>query len=254
MRVAGCESVANRFAFWIITHERIELYRSCRQFGRKEHQCVISDYVLTMIFGLGILLGLAVSAPVGPVALLCLRRAAVGFPAFAFTTGLGPASCDLGIGIASVMGVKAIFNLSDPVRSVLSIAAGVMMLGIAICGLWMRLGSHIVLDSQTAEPKPVMIHLFGGWMQGVLITLGNPINTIGTSLIFVAFSSRWNWLGIAGFAIGACLWWALLAWGVYWFSSKLPPTLLRQISRATYVMIGFMGALILVLGSALMLK
>lgn len=41
------------------------------------------------LFGKGFALGLAIAAPVGPIGLLCIRRALSDGPALAFATGLG---------------------------------------------------------------------------------------------------------------------------------------------------------------------
>jgi len=63
----------------------------------------------------GIIIGLAIAAPVGPIGVLCIRRTLADGRASGFVSGLGAATAD------AVYGAVAAFGLTFSVRGVGSV-------------------------------------------------------------------------------------------------------------------------------------
>ncbi len=61
-----------------------------------------------MIFLRGLLLGLAIAAPVGPIGILCIRRTLAYGRMIGFVTGLGAATADMAYAAISAFGLTAI--------------------------------------------------------------------------------------------------------------------------------------------------
>ena len=62
----------------------------------------------------GIMLGVAIAAPVGPIGLLCIRRTlAYGWRA-GFVSGLGAATADTFYGLLAAFGLTALASLQRP--------------------------------------------------------------------------------------------------------------------------------------------
>ena len=59
----------------------------------------------------GVILGLVIAAPVGPVGLMCIRRTLQKGVINGMSTGFGSAVCDAFFGSIAVLGVSAILGL-----------------------------------------------------------------------------------------------------------------------------------------------
>jgi threonine/homoserine/homoserine lactone efflux protein len=192
----------------------------------------------------GILLGLAVAAPVGPIGVLCIRRSLADGMAMGFATGLGAAAADgfygllagTGVGLAAAL----IAELQGPLKWV---AVGFL--------LWLAWRSWQA-PPPAAEAAPVRAG--GPWTGGLvaafgstfLLTLANPITILTFAAIFAGLSIP---PGVrlppglvlaAGCFVGSALWWLGLSGAVSLVRGRLGPTALGRINRlAALVLAGF---------------
>ena len=69
------------------------------------------------IFYRGIVLGLMIAAPVGPIGLLCIRRTLQKGLLIGLATGLGAACADTVFGAVAALGVSAILNFMKTITT-----------------------------------------------------------------------------------------------------------------------------------------
>jgi threonine/homoserine/homoserine lactone efflux protein len=139
----------------------------------------------------GILFGLGISMPVGPVALVSfdygVRR---GFLT-AFWFGLGAALADALFAAVAYFCDEALGGWVESYHSFLAGAGALFLL---------FLGARIMLTSPTATTKQG-----APFLTGILLTVANPL-VILAFLAFVAFATVTP-LWIAGVFVGSLLWW-----------------------------------------------
>lgn len=160
------------------------------------------------LFLKGAVVGVIMAAAVGPIWMLCFRRAlADGFwPGFA--SGLGAAGAD------AIYGAVAAFGLTFVSDFLIAHRAG-FMFGASLFLVW--LGVHMF----RARPRPAaaVIHASGlaqAWAGTLVLTLANPM----TILSFLALFAGLGLTGardlstaasiVLGVFLGSSLWWVLL--------------------------------------------
>src|SRR5258708_2618413 len=84
------------------------------------------------LFGSGIIIGLVVAAPIGPVNLICIRRTLAYGTVNGFFSGLGAALGDGVFAIVTAFGLTAISQLIEGYSTPLRLIGGLMLLGFGI--------------------------------------------------------------------------------------------------------------------------
>jgi threonine/homoserine/homoserine lactone efflux protein len=150
--------------------------------------------------------GLAVAAPVGPMALLCMRRTLTRGWRLGLATGLGIAAGDAifaGVAALGLAGVSA-FMLAH--QKPLHLAAGLFL-------LWLGLRAFLRKPEDQAAVRPETGSWLGAFTGSMLLTLTNPPTIIMFAAIFAALAPRQGFdpaagaLTVAGVFSGSLLWW-----------------------------------------------
>lgn len=190
----------------------------------------------------GLIVGLSIAAPVGPIGVLCIRRTLSEGIRVGFLTGLGAATADAVYGFVAGFGLLAVSNVLVGQQNWLRLVGGLFL-----CCLGMR--------NFLAEPPenrvPVRRQgLVGAYGSTFFLTLTNPMTIVAFSAVFAGlgvtradqFSAGVLVLGV--FA-GSTLWWCVLSGSVNLFRRSLTPSQLRWVNRISgSVVVGF-GMLIL---------
>jgi threonine/homoserine/homoserine lactone efflux protein len=185
----------------------------------------------------GIIIGFSVAAPVGPIALLIMRRSLNEGRLSGFVSGLGAATADLLCGLIAALGVTALTSLIDTHRSSLQLIGGLFM-------IWLGVHAFRAKDPTTAAQRPLhernlLLALLG--MVGVVAAagVGGPAYSAADTVA----------LG-GGIFIGSAVWWLLLSNLADWLGRKLGHRVLHVINMTAGALIaGFgvwqLGALLL---------
>jgi threonine/homoserine/homoserine lactone efflux protein len=161
----------------------------------------------------GMLVGIIIAVPVGPVGVLCIRRTIFNGPLAGFTSGLGASTADAIFGIIAGFGLTFLSNLLLDYQN------------------WLRLGGagfllYIGISSLTADPQAETQSehdsegLLADYASTFALTITNPITILAFLAIFagVGFSGSEATLEraatlVLGVWLGSLLWWAGLAFG-----------------------------------------
>ncbi len=179
----------------------------------------------------GLALGLAIAAPVGPIALLCIGRTLTQGPRIGLATGLGAATADGLYGSIAAFGLVTLVQPFIHQSHWLKMGGGLALCCLGIATLRSKAGSR-----KNSGPRT------GGWLaygSTFLLTLSNPATMVSFMAIFASLglgnpSQAWPSavamvIGVWG---GSALWWLCLTWGVTLFSPHLTSTRLIWLNRA----------------------
>jgi hypothetical protein len=176
------------------------------------------------IFYRGLILGIMIAAPVGPIGLLCIRRSVQKGLLIGFATGLGAAFADTLFATVSALGIAAIMDFIRRYDMGLHIIGGMMLL----YGAW-----HTWHDAPKPPSDPIDLlkkivaapvtdtstwNAIKACISGFAITLTNPITIFAVLAVVATFSHVDNRLDAAtlvgGIFCGSVLWWLTLSGGV----------------------------------------
>lgn len=194
------------------------------------------------LFIKGLMVGLAIAAPVGPIGLLCIQRALAGGWVSGPASGLGAALAD------TVYGAVAAFGLTLVQEVLLGHRAAIATIGgICLC----LLGLRIILARPSPGParlRRTAAGLAGDLAGTFMLTLANPLTILSFIAIFAALNtgSAGDSYGAAatlvlGVFAGSAGWWLCLSLGIGVVRHRMDEPALRWISRVS-------GALILAFG------
>jgi threonine/homoserine/homoserine lactone efflux protein len=177
----------------------------------------------------GVLIGVVVAAPVGPMALLAIRRTLDrGFPS-GLASGLGIATADGVYAAVAAFGLTAISGL------VLSQARAVQLVGAALIVV---LGVRGLLAPTATRPAeaPSPTGLVSAYGSCLALTLANPPTILSFAALFAGVglvSSGATAAGalVLGVLIGSATWWLALTGAVTRVRSKLDATWRARLNR-----------------------
>jgi threonine/homoserine/homoserine lactone efflux protein len=190
----------------------------------------------------GFAIGLAVAIPVGPMALLCMRRTLErGFP-IGFATGLGAAVADLFFSAIAAFGFAAVQTLLLEYRIALSLVGGFFLVALA---------ARTALRQTVAVPE-VNTNTAGAlsaFVSGFVLTATNPLTVLGFVAIFAGFgvgssltdSARALSL-VLGVLAGSAVWWLALTTVIARIRHLFSSRTLHRLNLAAAALLAAFGA------------
>ena len=212
------------------------------------------------IFYRGLVLGLMIAAPVGPVGLMCIRRTVHRGLLIGFATGIGAACADTIFGAIAAFSVSVIVEFLQRYSPIIRILGGIFMLVVA----W-----HTWHDKPRELPKgdeggAVQVsenslgRVIGAAISSFVITMTNPVTMFATMAVVATFSelqSRTDAITIvSGIFCGSSLWWLLLSGGVALVRGHFTESRVTAINHVTAVALGLLAAWAAATGIRLLLQ
>lgn len=176
----------------------------------------------------GMVIGLAIAAPVGPIGLLCIRRSLEQGHAAGLATGLGAASADAAYGAIAAFGLTAISGALVAQQLWLNLGGGIFL-----CYLGVRTALSAPADA--ADTAPVK-GLLKAYTSTLLLTLANPLTIMSFAAVYAglglnAGGSPGAAAGVvSGVFLGSALWWLLLSSSASMLRGHLGPLALGRIN------------------------
>jgi threonine/homoserine/homoserine lactone efflux protein len=159
----------------------------------------------------GIVIGFIIAAPVGPVGVLCIRRALADGRVAAFVAGLGAAVADTIYGAVAALGLTLVTDFLTDHRVGLSLVGGLFLLFLG----WRTMQAH----TEMLPTPDTHVGLMRDFISTFLITLTNPATILAFMAVFASITAVQarhaaaldTGLLITGVFIGSAAWWGLLS-------------------------------------------
>ncbi|HRX71567.1 MAG: LysE family transporter [Candidatus Competibacteraceae bacterium] len=190
----------------------------------------------------GMLIGLAIAAPMGPTGLLCIQRTLTRGRWSGILSGLGAASADALYGGIAGFGLASLSGLLLAWRVELQVFGGLFLL----CLGWQTWQASPV--AKQFRVRPTRAGLMGDYFSTLALTATNPVTILAfvgifTGLGLAAVGQDFIAAGVLVFGVfaGSLLWWLLLAGGIGLMRGRLSPQVLRWINHVSGLLIGGCG-------------
>ena len=181
--------------------------------------------ILDIIFR-GMLIGILVSAPMGPVGILCVQRTLNKGRWYGFVTGIGATVSDLIYALITGLGMSFVMNLvyNSQNRFFLQIAGSIMLL---FFGIYSWRSNPVKNIHRSSKTKGTLFH---NGLTAFFVTLSNPL----IILLFMAVFAQLAFImpgkplemciGYLSIIAGALLWWFGLTWLIDKIRNKFEET------------------------------
>lgn len=193
---------------------------------------------------IGLLIGVVVAAPVGPVNLICLNRGLAYGALSAFCVGIGAAIGDAIFAGLAGFGVATFTDLINASRDPIRFVGGVIMLGFSVF-VW-RAQPKISDEKQSFTPA---------WRQSIatfFMTITNPATLMGFTAIFAGTGFKKlgvrtpehianSTLLVVGVLLGSLVWWAFLSLIAGRMKNRVSNAVLIKINHASAIVLGLFG-------------
>jgi threonine/homoserine/homoserine lactone efflux protein len=186
----------------------------------------------------GLIIGLSIAVPVGPIGVLCIRRTIAEGRLKGFITGLGAATGDATYGGVAAFGLTIVTNL---------------LIGQQI---WLRLigGAFLIyLGAQTFRSRPpekevksTSESLLKNYFSTLLLTVMNPLTILMFTAVFAGFGVSLIGFDQAailtlGVFIGSACWWVILTLIVGFFRGRFDARWMRVLNVGSGLLIAGFG-------------
>ncbi|WP_219837898.1 LysE family translocator [Paenibacillus sp. R14(2021)] len=190
-----------------------------------------------MMLAKGMIIGLSVAAPVGPIGILCMKRTINQGRRFGFAAGLGAATADGLYGCIAALGFDRLTAGLVSMQSWISLLGGLFL----CC-----LGIQAFRSSGDRDEEAGMSRsIAGAYLTTFLLTITNPITILSFIGIFAGLdvlgaSSSQLFVLVLGVIAGSALWWLLLSFVVGFIKQILSAGAMRLVNRMSgLILLGF---------------
>ena len=189
----------------------------------------------------GLIIGVSIAAPVGPIGLLCIPRTVIQGHTSGFVSGLGAATADAVYGSVAGFGLDLVSNFLINQRIWIHLIGGALLLLLGIKVLLTRPAE------QAAQTKYTVRGIWWSYLSTFLLTITNPMTILAFVAVFAALgvaSSSNDYVSasftVIGVFLGSALWWLILSSVAGWLRGKLNRTAILWMGKlSAVIIIGF---------------
>lgn len=192
----------------------------------------------------GIVLGVSVAAPVGPIGVLCIQRTLSEGRRSGFVSGLGAASADAVYGTIAGFGMTALSSLLLDSQTVIRLGGGVLLLSLGV----QSFRAEPAEAAASVSDRRTLAHDYGSTF---LLAITNPVTILAFVGIFagVGVGTCGDYLDavtlVGGVFTGSALWWFVLSSAVSLFRTRFTRPVMRRVNQFAGVVIAGFGLLAL---------
>lgn len=194
----------------------------------------------------GVIIGLTLAVPVGPISLVCIHRTVANGRLHGIASGLGVATADSFYAAVAFLGLTAVSGVIIGHQALFRLLAGIAL---------------VLVGIQVFRSVPAAVRAADGqepYLQDYLslfaIAAANPLTILFFIAVLPGFGivAQGNTLVaaipfVAGIFSGSAVWWVLLCGSLGSVRSRLGAGNLRLINRVSGVLIAVCGAVLLLL-------
>jgi threonine/homoserine/homoserine lactone efflux protein len=204
----------------------------------------------------GIVIGIIVSAPLGPVGVLCIQRTLNKGRWYGFVTGIGAAISDIFYALLTGFGMSFVFDYVQQNMYYLQLLGSLMLLGF---GIYTFRSNPVNSIRTISANKGTYVH---NMVTAFFVTLSNPLIIFLFIGLFARFSFVSNsiyesFTSYAAIAVGALLWWFSITYAVNKVRKQFNLRAIIRLNRiiGTIVMVvAVLGLVFTLLGQSLSLS
>ncbi|HAK75085.1 MAG TPA: lysine transporter LysE [Sporomusaceae bacterium] len=192
------------------------------------------------MFAKGIVLGLSIAAPVGPIGVLCIRRTLSKGMLNGFVSGLGTATADALYGCIAAFGVTAVSAFLLEQQFYLRLFGGAFLLYLG-CSTFFSVPAETT--GATGNKR-----LAGAYVSAFCLTVTNPMTILSFAAIFAGLgigTTGGNYvlagMLVFGVFVGSLLWWLFLSGMVNMLRTSLDQRSMGWINRLSGACIAGFG-------------
>lgn len=193
----------------------------------------------------GLIIGISIAAPVGPIGVLCIQRTLATGRLHGFISGMGAATADAFYGLVAGFGLTLVSNFMVAQQMWFRLVGGAFLL---------YLGVKAFLATPLASPG-VSTKTPGrtrAYLSTFFLTLTNPMTIVAFAAIFAGLglvNPEANYLSagllVIGVFLGSALWWLILSGVSGMFREKIGNRGLRWVNRLAGAVITSFGLLVI---------
>jgi len=188
----------------------------------------------------GLLIGFSIAAPVGPIGILCIRRAMAEGRLSGFISGLGAASADAVYGMVAALGLTWISGFLIDQQMWIHLLGGLFLCYLGV--------TTFVAPTSPPTATQRKQGFLAAFVSTFFLTLTNPITILSFAAIFagmglsaVAGGYLSGVLLVMGVFLGSTLWWVLLSVGASLLGPRLGAGSFVWVNRFSGLVIGGFG-------------
>lgn len=203
-----------------------------------------------LVIPIGLIIGILVAAPVGPVNVLCIQRAIHRGFFGGVAAGIGAVLGDGLIALFAALGVGAISGAVQDYRSVIQVVGGVALIAFGLKLYWTA--PHVEPASTARDGKGTLADYVWDIPQTFFLTITNPGAVLGLFAIFGGVSTfvdvhtNADALALVAATMGGSFaWWVVLSHMIGRIRHRFSEMTLAKINRiAGILLIAFGGTLV----------
>lgn len=208
------------------------------------------------LFIRGVVIGLAIAAPVGPIGALCIRTTLKRGRVAGLCCGMGAATADAVYGAIAAAGISALTQLLISGSGVLHILGGCFLCYLGLSELLsarkkLKDGESGAQFTAAATQPGIRSHHLKTFVHTFGLTIANPATIMSFAAIFASVASHGDatvrgtnhFVAIVlGVFLGSSLWWLFLTGAISAFKKMLSPKAIAAIDIMSGILITAFGA------------
>jgi len=204
------------------------------------------DLIGLWLLSKGVMAGLAIAVPVGPVNVLCASRTISKGPLSGLMSGFGAATADTLYGAIAGFSISFIIQFLQREEFWIRVFGGVLLMAIGV--LYLRKPANAP-ERPTEESS---VH--SDYSSTLLLTLTNPTSVLSFIAVLAGLGMQGNvawWLTlllVVGIFCGSMLWWVILVLLVNRFRDRFDRHAMLWMNRIAGLAIGGFGVATFLLG------
>ncbi len=196
----------------------------------------------------GVVIGLIVALPIGPVNLICIRRTLALGPVNGFISGLGAACGDGIFAVITAFGFTAAAQLINGLSETLELAGGTLLVIFGV-STYFSDPLHGRSVEQVASRQVAAASRLRAFASTFALTITNPATLFGFAALFAGLggiSGRTVSFADAAFVVigvigGSTLWWFILTTIVGFFHARIDAAVMRFINHGSGILVTLCG-------------
>jgi len=198
------------------------------------------------LFVQGIIIGLTLAVPVGPLSLICIQRTVKEGRLHGIFSGLGIATADSFYGAVTFLGLTVISGVIITYQHLFRFLAGVALI---LIGIRVFLSVPSFISAKTEHETYLKDYL-----SMAALAIANPLTLVfflvilpGYGVVIYGGASLSAAEFVAGVFLGSMVWWVVLCVSVGSVCSRISVANLGLINRVSGLLISFFGTGVLIL-------